>query len=105
MSKLGIDATVPFEAERARFVHSKPPLLKEYSVDNKGNEAENAEQRIIDFLSEMGPSFFYEISSNLQEFSFRTILISWGKLRGKKEIEQGMDGKYAIGIREHSVSK
>jgi 2,5-furandicarboxylate decarboxylase 1 len=92
MSKLGIDATIPFGADRFKFLHSKVPKTREYPVQKTSVDAD---KMIIDYLKQSGPSFFYDVASSLQGPSFRDILLSWGTLRESKKIEQGMDGKYS----------
>lgn len=97
MSKLGIDATIPFDADRSRFLYSKPPrfqidLLREKRITRE----KSVEERIRNLLSEGGPKFFYEIASIFQDESFRDILLSWSRLKETGEIGQGMDGKYVL---------
>jgi 2,5-furandicarboxylate decarboxylase 1 len=94
MSKLGIDATIPFDAERSRFIHSRPPEIQHYSANSESEE--ETEKRILEYLRKNGSSFFNEITMNLEARSFRTILLAWSRLREQKKIEQGMDGKYSI---------
>lgn len=97
MSKLGIDATVPLDADKSRFLYSKPPLFQEYLLEDKRVSGEKSiEERIRNLLAEGGPKFFYEIASIFPEESFREILLSWIKLKEVGEIGQGMDGKYAL---------
>lgn len=96
MSKLGIDATIPFESERSKFFHSKPPKMQEYSTKYETNKPENVDKLIMDYLNENGPSFFSEITENIPDLSFRAILLSWGRLRENGKIQLGMDGKYSV---------
>jgi nicotinamidase-related amidase len=43
-----------------------------------------------------GPCYFFEIAANFPEQSFRSILLSWSRLRQRDLIQQDMDGKYSI---------
>jgi 2,5-furandicarboxylate decarboxylase 1 len=96
MSKLGIDATVPFGENQSRFVHSRPPQMQEYCEPVNEEDEKLIDSKILDWLRTNGPSFFYEVIMNLQHLSYRSILLSWGRLREKEQIDQGMDGRYSI---------
>jgi 2,5-furandicarboxylate decarboxylase 1 len=95
-SKLGIDATVPFDADRTRFIHSKTPRMQEYSASRGKSSGKPIDERVLGILKESGPLFFYEIAGKLSDESFRNILLSWSRLREAAKIEQGMDGKYSV---------
>lgn len=96
MSKLGIDATIPYEAERSRFTYSKPPKMRDFSVSNEIGEAGNIESKILEYLKRNGPSFFYDVTMDFHDVSFRSILLAWSGLRENGRLELGMDGKYSV---------
>ena len=97
MSKLGIDATIPLDGDRTRFLHSRPPAYREYSGGlETRTQKRSTEERIRSIVGENKSLFFYEISSLLPDESFRNILLAWSRLREIGEIEQGMDGRYAL---------
>lgn len=94
MSKMGIDATVPVDADKSRFRHSRPPsIVKSRSL--KRERMPDLSGDIKRILEEKGPLFFYEISRELPGETFKNILLAWSKLRTSNEIEEGMDGRYS----------
>lgn len=97
MSKLGIDATIPFDSDKERFVRSRPPEIREYSKSEKSQRSQaEIEEKIVGLLSNNGQMFFYDITKKMNVNSFRSILISWSELRRRGEIVQGMDGRYSL---------
>lgn len=97
MSKLGIDATIPFDADKERFARTKPPEASEFPKGRKEFDSEvRIKEIIVGLLREEGPLYFYDITKKLRDASFRNILLSWSDLRKTGQVEQGMDGKYSL---------
>ena len=97
MYKLGIDANIPLDGDRTRFLHSRPPAYREYSGGLETRTQKRSTEEIKrSIVGENKSLFFYEISSLLPDESFRNILLAWSRLREIGEIEQGMDGRYAL---------
>ena len=94
MSKMGIDATIPVDADKSRFKYSKSPQIVRKPSSND-NHSSNLAGKIMNLLEEKGPLFFYEVSGKLPGESFRKILLAWSELRYRGEIYEGMDGRYS----------
>jgi len=106
MSKLGIDATTPFGADKERFMHSRPPVFAPHvHSDKSGTPDSGLVSGIEKKILTKGPMFFYDVVKLFPDESFRQILLAWSELRENDRIEQGMDGRYAIRNREPSLSK
>jgi len=106
MSKLGIDATTPFGADKERFMHSRPPVFAPHvHSDKSGTPDRGLGSGIEKKILTKGPMFFYDVVKLFPDESFRQILLAWSELRENDRIEQGMDGRYAIRNREPSLSK
>jgi len=95
MSKMGIDATISLDADKSRFKHSRPPQVVSRR-SSKGNNLTKLVENIRKLLQEKGPLFFYELTKEFPEESFRNILLGWNELSVHREIEEGMDGKHSI---------
>jgi len=94
MSKMGIDATIPVDADKSRFKYSRPPQTIDRKSTNKKN-ASSLDGSIRKFLDEKGPLFFYEVYKEFSGENFRNLLLAWNELRDRGEIEEGMDGRYS----------
>ena len=105
MSKLGIDATMPFGADKERFTYSKPPVFATHVHSDKSGTPDHELVSRIEKKIGQGPVFFYDVVKLFPDESFRRILLAWSELRENDRIEQGMDGRYAIRNREPSLSK
>jgi 2,5-furandicarboxylate decarboxylase 1 len=95
MSKMGIDATIPVNADKSRYKHSKPPQVCGKKSSNRSKMNHLAEN-IRKLLEEKGPLFFYEISNEFPKENLRNILLGWSELRDHGVIEENMEGKYSI---------
>ena len=94
MSKLGIDATMPFDADKTRFLYSKPP---QFELRHKEEMKRVAPREGIEkLLKEKGPLFFYEIARAFPDETLRSILLAWSELRERGMITQGSDGRYSL---------
>jgi len=92
MSKLGIDATIPYAADKTKFLHSKPPIFEPSSRNIQKATPEMIER----LLRENGPLFFYDVVRGFSGETFRSILRAWSELREQGKIELGADGKYLL---------
>ena len=96
MSKMGIDATIPLDSDKSRFRYSRAPQIVGRKSPNP-KSITSITKNIRELLEEKGPLFFYEISKKFPGENFRNILLAWSELRDRRELEEGLDGRFSVG--------
>jgi 4-hydroxy-3-polyprenylbenzoate decarboxylase len=92
-SKMGFDATIPFDKPSKRFEVCRPASLEYRKVSPSEVSEDEIDQEILGLISN-GPAYFYEILETFGSRGQRHVLESMGRLRERGVFERDEVGRY-----------